>query len=85
MSTYIDPAVFKKAGGRKRYAHLTSDTLAELHAFAERIGLGRHFFHAGARHIHYDVPEDLCAAAITAGAVSVSSREMVVLARACRK
>lgn len=81
MTVYIDPAVFKKPGGRKNYCHVAADTEAELHAFAARIGLKRHFFHAGAKHIHYDLAEDRRAAALDAGAVEVTSRELARLAR----
>lgn len=81
MTVYVDDAVFKKPGGRKRYCHLAADTLEELHAFAAQIGLGRHFFHASAKHIHYDLAEDRRASAVSAGAKEVSSRELARLAR----
>lgn len=84
MTAYIDPPAFVKPSGKKRYCHLTADSLPELHAFAAAMGLGKHFFHTGARHIHYDVPEDKRPAALQAGAVEVTSREMVRLARSCR-
>jgi hypothetical protein len=81
MTVYVDPAVFKKPGGRKRYCHVASDTEAELHAFAERLGLKRHFFHAGAKHVHYDLAEERRPAALAAGAVEVTSRELARIAR----
>jgi hypothetical protein len=81
MAVYIDPAVFKKPGGRKRYCHVAADTVEELHAFAARIGLKRHFFHASAKHIHYDLAEEKRPEAVAAGAVEVTSRELARLAR----
>lgn len=81
MAVYIDPAVFKKPGGRKRYCHLAADTLEELHAFAAALGVKRHFFHSSAKHIHYDLGEELRAPAIAAGAIEVTSRELAVRAR----
>ncbi len=81
MTVYVDPAVFKKSGGRKQYCHVAADTEAELHAFAERIGLKRHFFHAGAKHVHYDLAEERRPAALVAGAVEVTSRELACISR----
>jgi len=81
MTVYVDPAVFKKPGGRKSYCHLAADTEEELHAFAARIGVKRHFFHASAKHVHYDLSEENRVLAIAAGALQVSSREMARLAR----
>jgi hypothetical protein len=81
MTVYVDPAMFKKPGGRKRYCHVAADSEAELHAFAERIGLKRHFFHAGAKHVHYDLAEELRATALAAGAVEVTSRELARISR----
>jgi hypothetical protein len=81
VAVYVDPAVFKKPGGRKCYCHLAADSVDELHTFAESIGLKRHFFHAGAKHVHYDLAVEKRPAAIAAGAVEVTSRELARLAR----
>jgi hypothetical protein len=85
MTVYVDAAIFKKPGGRKRYCHLAADSEEELHAFAAKIGLGRHFFHASAKHIHYDLAEERRASAILAGAQEVSSRALAKLARPSQK
>lgn len=77
MATYVDPAVFKKPGGRKSYAHLVSDTLEELHAFALSIGVKSHFFHKSASYLHYDINGEQRIKAIEAGAIAVSSRELL--------
>ena len=61
-------------GRRKLYAHMASDvSLEELHAFAASIGLKKHWFHKD----HYDLREDEHAQAIRAGAIQVTSRELV--------
>lgn len=61
-------------GHGKLWSHLVSDeSLDELHAFAARIGLPRRGFQGD----HYDVPEQLYEAVVDAGAVPVSSRELV--------
>jgi len=57
------------------WSHLASDTsYAELHAFAERLGLPPRAFDGD----HYDVVEDRYADALAAGARPVTSREIVV-------
>ncbi len=81
MAVYVDPARFSRPGGRMRYCHLAADSLEELHAFAARIGVGRHFFHADARHRHYDLNPQARERALAAGALEVSSRELAVRAR----
>jgi hypothetical protein len=65
---YIDDCVWKKPKGRESYAHMVADTHAELHAFAEKIGLGRHFFHKSSKVQHYDVSSKFYRKAIEAGA-----------------
>ena len=68
----IDPP---NAAGRGRlWSHLASDTsYAELHEFAQAMGVPERGFDRD----HYDVPEEWYAAMIEAGAVPVSSRELV--------
>lgn len=56
-------------------AHLTADTLDELHAFAKRIGLRRGWFQNGGLVPHYDLTPARRRAAIVAGAVPVSGKE----------
>ncbi len=56
------------------WSHLASDTsIEELHAFADRIGLPRRAFERD----HYDVISDRFESVVAAGAVVVSSREIV--------
>jgi hypothetical protein len=68
----IDPPTWPGHG--RLWSHLVSDeSLDELHAFADRVGIPRRGFERD----HYDVPEHLYARAVEAGAVPVSSRELV--------
>lgn len=60
---------------REGSAHLTADTLEELHAFANRIGLRRAWFQPHPRHPHYDLSSKRYDAAIAAGALFVSAKE----------
>ena len=60
------------------WSHLASDTsYAELHAFAERLGLPPRAFDGD----HYDLVEDRHADALAAGARPVTSRDIVVALR----
>ena len=62
--------------------HLVADTEEELHAFAERVGLGRHWWEGVQKgHPHYDIPAKRWKAVMRGGAVIVTSREMVIRAQ----
>ena len=85
MAVYVDDAVTLWRG--KRWAHLMADTLDELHAFAERLGLPRRAFQDKTSGAHYDVTAPLRERAIALGAVAISrhaDRDLVrrVIARA---
>jgi muramoyltetrapeptide carboxypeptidase len=68
----IDPPLWPAHG--RLWSHLVSDSsLAELHEFAARHGLPRRGFERD----HYDAPEELYESLRAAGAVAVSSRELV--------
>ena len=72
MTVYIDPPTWPGHG--RLWSHLVSDTsYAELHAFAETIGLPRRAFERD----HYDVIAERHGDALAAGAQPVSSREIV--------
>jgi hypothetical protein len=65
-------------------AHLTADTLDELHAFAASIGLKRSWFQDHALCPHYDLSPRRHAAALAAGALFVSAREQALRRRPAR-
>ena len=68
----IDRPLVERWG--RRWSHLASDTsFEELHAFARSVG----FPERGFDRDHYDVPSELYDAMLEAGAVPVSSRELV--------
>lgn len=61
------------------WSHLISDvSYAELHAFAEALGVPRRGFDRD----HYDIPAERFASAVWLGARVVPSRELVRLLRA---
>lgn len=63
-------------GEGKSSCHLTCDgDLAELHAFAKKIGLRREWFQDRLSGAHYDLTARRRAAAVAAGAVEVSGRK----------
>ena len=60
------------------WGHLVSDSsLEELHAFAARAGIPERGFDRD----HYDLPEEWYDEAVAAGAVPVTSRELIVRLR----
>lgn len=72
----VDPARWPWRG--RLWAHLVSDvSYDELHEFAARLGIPRHVFQGD----HYDVPTEVRAAAIEAGASPIDSRELVTRLR----
>jgi hypothetical protein len=77
VSLLVDAARWPAHG--RLWAHLVSDvSLAELHAFAARLGLPRRSFEGD----HYDVPAERVPVLLAAGAEPVSTRELLVRLRA---
>jgi len=76
MSVYVGPEFFtdflKSHKWPYSYAsHLFSDTLEELHQFAESIGLKRGWFQDSYSLPHYDITQNKRNQAIKAGAIPV--------------
>jgi hypothetical protein len=72
MAILIDPPLWPAHG--RRWSHLASDSsVRELHAFAARLGIPERGFEGD----HYDVPEERYAQAVRAGAIPVSTRELL--------
>ncbi len=70
MAVYVDAAIFRRKGGRKRYCHMTADLEEELHAFAYLIGVKGCWFERSRKGVaHFDLNEEARARAIAAGAV----------------
>jgi len=79
---YVDDAGLMKHD--RAWFHLVADSLDELHRFAATLGLPERAFHRGARHPHYDVPDDLRQRAISLGAMPISTRDAVRISRKLR-
>lgn len=80
MTVYVDDAVH--LWRERRWAHLMADTLDELHAMAQRLGIPRRAFQNKTSGAHYDVTADLREQAIRLGAVPISRHVDRVLVRA---
>ncbi|MGH3454663.1 MAG: DUF4031 domain-containing protein [Nocardioidaceae bacterium] len=77
MSLLIDPPIWPAHG--RVWSHLVSDeSFDELHTFAREVGLPERGFHRD----HYDVPGELYSQVVDAGALAVSSRDLVARLRA---
>lgn len=65
-------------GNRRPSCHMATDgDIEELHVFAESIGLRREWFQAEASTPHYDLTPRKREAAVTAGARSVTTMELI--------
>ena len=81
MPVYVDNG--RNQYGRMKMAHMLADSLDELHAMADRVGLKRKWFQ------NHGIPHyDLCQAkrllAVQAGAIGIGRREVVALIRVWR-
>ena len=81
MSVYVDDA--RIAYGRMKMCHMVADTIEELHAIADAIGIKRTWFQPKSTP-HYDICLSKRALAIQHGAIAVDRREMVTIIRRIR-
>jgi len=85
---YVDEPIYARAGVKKPrvlYAHMVADTIAELHEFAEKIGVKKHFFHKSPAAHHYDINSTQWEKAIREGAKRVSSRELLKIGKLAKE
>lgn len=79
---YVDDCNWTKGErGREKYAHMVADSYDELHAFAAKIGLGRHFFHKSAKYHHYDISSKFYGKALDNGAEIADSSTILEMSR----
>jgi hypothetical protein len=72
VAILIDPPMWPARG--RVWSHLVSDvSFAELHAFAERLGVPPRAFERD----HYDLPSERYASAVALGAVPVGCQELL--------
>lgn len=75
MTVFVDD--MKNRYGRMLMCHMGAETVDELHAMADRIGVDRRHFQGD----HYDICQKMRRLAIAAGAVEITRRQMVRLVR----
>lgn len=84
MPVYMDRR--KMPYGRMLMSHLLADTLPELHAMADTIGLARRHFQVNTGKVpHYDLSQAFRAKAVKAGAIEIDRLKTALLVRAWRQ
>lgn len=79
---YVDRAQHRY--GRMIMCHMLADTIPELHAMADRIGVKRKWFQSDSSTPHYDICKKKRELAIKFGAVDADRRKVVELIRKYR-
>jgi hypothetical protein len=82
MPVYVDKAT--NPFGRMKMCHMLADTLDELHAMADAIGMKREWFQNSKDHPHYDLSLTKRALALRHGAIEIDNRQLVTLVRKWR-
>lgn len=80
MAVFVDNERIAWRG--RMWCHLVADTLAELHAFAGRLGLRREWFQGRASYPHYDITVTLRIRALRIGALQADRTQLLIC---CRK
>lgn len=83
MAVYVDD--MRASFGRMVMCHMVADTLEELHAMADTIGVARRWYQGPpvTRMPHYDIALSKRALAVQAGALEIQQRETPAVARRC--
>ncbi len=64
--------------------HMVATTEKELHRFASRMGIGRHWYEGiGKRHPHYDLPSKRVAMVVNQPEVEVVHSRVIVVRAKC--
>lgn len=81
MTVYVDD--MRASFGRMVMCHMVADTLDELHAMADRIGVARRWYQGPpkTRRPHYDIALTKRALAVQAGAKEITWREAAAITR----
>ena len=79
---YVDAAIWPYRG--MTMCHLMADTLEELHAMAERVGMKRHWFQDKSLP-HYDICKSKRVLAVRFGALEVSREQTAGIMREWRE
>lgn len=83
MSVYVDSAFLPYR--RMKMCHMLADSLDELHAMADRIGIARRHFQTDSSAPHYDICKAKRALAVKSGAVEITRMKLIELLRRNRE
>ncbi len=81
MPVYVDDMYLYPMGrfGRMKMSHMVADTIEELHAMADKIGVARKWVqkeHLGKGWVHYDIAMEKRTKAIEHGAIPITMKEL---------
>lgn len=79
MAVYVDDSRLAWRG--KSWCHLVADSINELHAFAEQLGLRREWFQDRTMYPHYDVTVRVKERALALGAYAGDKRTIITCAK----
>ncbi len=83
MAVYVDDMHLTSMGkyGRMKMCHMVADTVEELHAMADKIGMQRKWYQGPPKTInpHYDIGMGKRALAVQAGAIEITMKESVMI------
>ena len=82
MPVYVDTPRYRYR--RMFMCHMVADTLDELHAMADRIGIKRKWFQSKAKTPHYDICKTKRTLAVSHGTIEVDWRQMARLSKRLR-
>ncbi|WP_057941355.1 DUF4031 domain-containing protein [Lysobacter gummosus] len=82
MAVYIDSEAIRWRG--REWCHMVADTLEELHDFAARLGLQRHWFQDRGRYPHYDVTSAARLRALRMGAIDADRATLIACCKRVR-
>jgi hypothetical protein len=83
MTVYVDD--MRANFGRMVMCHMVADTVEELHAMADQIGVARRWYQGPpvTRNPHYDIALSKRALAVQFGAKEIRWRDAPAICRAC--
>jgi len=82
MAVYVDKPAHPL--GRMIMCHMLADSLEELHAMADKIGISRHHFQTNSSTPHYDICKSKRSLAVKYGAVEADRSAIVNVIRRLR-
>ena len=80
---YVDN--MRASFGRMIMCHMVADSVDELHAMADKIGINRRWFQDNPHHPHYDVTLKKKALAVKYGAKEITMQELVSITNRRKK